>query len=220
MSNKTLQLNDDLYKYVLSMSLREHPVLEELRRSMVGHPKKNMQISPEQGQFLAFLVHILNAKKAIEIGVFTGYSSIAITQALRHDGKLIACDISDEYTKTAEKYWKKAHLMDKIDLRIAPALDTLNQLKENGEKSSFDFIFIDADKVNYLHYYEASLELLRPGGIIAIDNVLWSGKVIDPKVNDEETQAIRLFNIKLKKDDRVCLTMLPLADGLTLALKK
>lgn len=220
MSNKTINLNDDLYKYLLSMSLREHPVLEELRKEMVDHPRKNMQISPEQGQFLAFLVFSIKAKKAIEIGVFTGYSSIAIAKALSHDGILLACDIDEEFTKTAKKFWKKANLSEKIDLRIAPALDTLNHLLDNGESGTFDFAFIDADKVNYSHYYESCLELIKPGGIIAIDNVLWDGRVIDPKVNDEDTEAIRTFNIKLKKDERVCITMLPLADGLTLAIKK
>jgi caffeoyl-CoA O-methyltransferase len=179
-----------------------------------------MQIAPDQGQFMAFLIRLIGAKKALEVGVFTGYSSLCVALALPPEGKLIACDISEEYTAIARRYWQKAGVTDKIDLRIAPALETLDQLVTAGQTNSFDFAFIDADKENYLNYYERALQLVRPGGLIAVDNVLWGGAVADPAVQDESTQAIRAFNQTLHRDERVDLSLVAIADGLTLAMKR
>lgn len=220
MSNKTLNLDDRLYDYLLSVSLRETEVLRDLRQAMTDHPSGGMQIAPEQGQFMALLVQLIGAKKALEVGVFTGYSSLCIAQALPPSGKIIACDISEEYTAIARQYWQRAGVTDKIDLRIAPALETLDQLLADGQTGTFDFAFIDADKGNYWNYYERCLQLVRPGGLIAIDNVLWNGRVIDPQVQDESTNAIRAFNAKLHQDDRITLSMVAIADGLSLAVKK
>jgi predicted O-methyltransferase YrrM len=178
-----------------------------------------MQIAPEQGQFMALLVKLIRAKKCLEIGVFTGYSSLAVALALPEDGQLIACDISEEYTTIAQKYWQKAGINHKIKLHIAPALETLDQLILAGETNSFDFVFIDADKSNYKNYYEKSLQLVRSGGLIVIDNVLWSGKVADPEIQDNRTNKIRQFNQELHQDKRISLSLVPIADGLTLALK-
>lgn len=220
MSNKSLGLDDRLYDYLLSVSLREPQVLTELREETTNHPMKTMQIAPEQGQFMALLVQLIGAKKALEVGVFTGYSSLAVALALPPDGKIIACDVSEEYTTTARRYWEKAGVAHKIDLRLAPAIETLSTLIELGEANTFDFAFIDADKSNYDAYYEQALILVRPGGLITIDNVLWSGSVADPEVKDNRTEKIRALNQKLYQDDRVYISMLPVADGLTLAVKK
>jgi predicted O-methyltransferase YrrM len=220
MAKKTLGLDNQLYNYLLSNSLREPEVLRQLREETAKHPYAMMQISPEQGQFMALLVQLLGAKKTLEVGVFTGYSSLCVALALPKDGKAIACDISEEYTAIARRYWEKAGVADKIDLRIAPALETLNKLLEEGQAGTFDFAFIDADKGNYEGYYERSLELIRQGGLIAIDNVLWSGRVADLQVQDSNTQAIREFNQKLHQDQRVSLSMVSIADGLSLALKR
>lgn len=220
MSNKTLNLDSQLYEYLLSVSLRESEVLKKLRHETAQHPLANMQISPEQGQFMGFLVKLMGAKKTLEIGVFTGYSALAIALNLPDDGKVIACDVSEEYTNIARKYWLEANVIDKIDLHIAPALETLEKLIDNQEQETFDFAFIDADKSSYDAYYEKSLQLVRKGGIIAIDNVLWSGKVADSDVQDNRTKKIRNLNEKIYKDDRIDLSLLPIADGLTLAMKK
>jgi predicted O-methyltransferase YrrM len=179
-----------------------------------------MQISPEQGQFMALLVHVLGARRTLEIGVFTGYSSLAVALALPEDGRVIACDVSEEYTSVARRYWREAGVEDKIDLRLRPALQTLNDLIALGQAGSFDFAFIDADKENYENYYERCLTLIRPGGLIAVDNVLWSGRVLDAADQDGDTNAIRAFNQKLLADDRVWLSLLPIRDGVTLACKK
>jgi predicted O-methyltransferase YrrM len=179
-----------------------------------------MQISPEQGQFMALLVQLMGAKKTLEIGVFTGYSALAVALALPVDGKVIACDISEEYTAIAKDFWGRAGVSEKIDLRIAPALETLEKLIAEGETGSFDLAFIDADKRSYENYYERALTLLRPGGLILIDNVLWSGKVTDPTITDKQTQAIREFNQKIHQDSRISLSVMAIADGLTLALKR
>ena len=179
-----------------------------------------MQISPEQGSFLAFLVKVLRAKKTLDIGVFTGYSSLVVADSLPNDGVVIACDTSEEWTNIAQKYWSEAGVNNKIRLELAPALRTLDKLIENGEPGTFDFSFIDADKINYQNYLERSLTLLKPGGVIAIDNVLWGGKVLDKHDNEPATRAIRKFNEKLKNDDRVLISMVPIGDGLTLAFKK
>lgn len=220
MTKKTLGLDNQLYDYFLSVSVRQPDILRRLREETANHPNATMQISPEQGQFMALLVQLMGAKKTLEIGVFTGYSSLAVALALPPDGKIIACDVSEEYTNVARRYWQEAGVAEKIDLRIAPALDTLDLLLTSGEEESFDFAFIDADKGNYQEYYERCLKLIRPGGLIAIDNVLWSGRVADQQVQDQSTQAIRKFNEKLFQDERVTISMVPIADGLTLALKR
>ncbi|MCU0566725.1 MAG: class I SAM-dependent methyltransferase [Oculatellaceae cyanobacterium Prado106] len=216
---KTL-LDESIYHYILSVSLREPELLQQLRQETAQMPMGIMQIAPEQGQFMALLVQLIQAKKTLEVGVFTGYSSLSVALALPADGQMIACDVSEEYTAIARKYWQQAGVAGKIDLRIAPALETLDRLLAEGQASSFDFAFIDADKGNYPNYYERSLQLLRPGGLMAIDNVLWSGKVADPQVQDETTQAIRDFNQTLHQDQRVSLSLVAIADGLTLAMKR
>ncbi|GET38199.1 class I SAM-dependent methyltransferase [Microseira wollei] len=220
MSKKTLGLENQLYNYLLSSSLREPEILRQLREETANHPYARMQIAPEQGQFMALLVQLLGAKKTLEVGVFTGYSSLCVALAVPKDGKVIACDISEEYTAIARRYWEIAGVADKIDLRIAPAWETLDKLLAEGEAGTFDFAFIDADKGNYEGYYERALQLIRPGGLIAVDNVLWGGRVADSQVQDSSTQAIRDFNKKLHQDQRVTLSMVPIADGLTLALKR
>lgn len=220
MSNRTLDMDDRLYGYLLSNSLREPEILAELRQETASHPMSQMQIAPEQGQFMALLVQLMGAKKTLEVGVFTGYSALAVALVLPPDGKIIACDVSEEYTTIARRYWEKSGVADKIDLRIAPALDTLDQLLAAGHANTFDFAFIDADKSNYDGYYERSLQLVRPGGLIAIDNVLWGGDVADPAVKDNRTEKIRALNHKLHHDERVSLSLVPIADGLTLALKR
>lgn len=219
MTNKTLNLNEQLYSYLIDNSLREPEILRQLREEIKIHPYRTMQIAPEQGQFMGLLVKLMGAKKTLEIGVFTGYSSLSVALALPPDGKIIACDISEEFTAIAQRYWQKAGVDHKIDLRIAPALQTLDNLLASGEKGTFDLAFIDADKANYYEYYERSLQLLRPGGLILIDNVLWDGKVADENVQDESTIAIRNFNAKLHQDQRINLSLVPIADGLTLAWK-
>lgn len=220
MSNKTLQLNDTLYHYLQSVSLREAEILTQLRHETAQQPMSQMQISPEQGQFMALLVQLMGAKKTLEVGVFTGYSSLAVALALPPDGKIIACDLNEDYTAIAQNYWQKAGVAHKIDLRIAPALETLDQLITTGHTETFDFVFIDADKSNYDHYYEQALQLVRPGGLITIDNVLWSGRVADSAVQDNRTQRIRALNEKIHSDSRVFPSLIPIADGLTLALKR
>lgn len=215
-----LEVTPELADYIRGVSLREPEVLRRLREETASHPRVSMQISPEQGQFMALLVHMLGAKRTLEIGVFTGYSSLAVALALPEDGRIIACDVSEEYTSVARRYWREAGVEDKIDLRLRPALQTLNDLIALGQAGSFDFAFIDADKENYENYYERCLTLIRPGGLIAVDNVLWSGRVVDAADQDGDTCAIRAFNQKLLADDRVWLSLLPIRDGVTLACKK
>ena len=220
MTKQTTGLEKTLADYIQSISLREADILKQLREETAKLSMARMQISPEQGQLMALLVQLMGAKKTLEIGVFTGYSALAVALALPDDGKIIACDISEEYTAIAKDFWERAGVSEKIDLRIAPALETLDQLISEGETGSFDLAFIDADKRNYENYYERALTLLRPGGLILIDNVLWSGKVIDPTITDKQTQAIREFNQKLHQDSRISLSLVAIADGLTLALKR
>jgi len=220
MSKKTLGLDNQLYDYLLSASLREPEILRQLRQETARHPRAGMQIAPEQGQFMALLIDLLGATKTLEIGVFTGYSSLRVALALPPNGKIVACDVSEEYTAIARRYWQTAGVADKIDLRLAPALETLDQLLASGQAETFDFAFIDADKQNYEGYYERSLQLVRRGGLIAIDNVLWSGQVANPQDQDNSTLAIRAFNDKLHHDERVSLSLVPIADGLTLAFKR
>jgi len=220
MTPKAIGLAPSLHDYLLSVSLREPEVLRALRAETAQHPRRVMQVAPDQGQFLGFLTQLIGAKKALEIGVFTGYSSLSVALALPPEGRLVACDVSEEYTAIARRYWEKAGVAEKVDLRIAPALETLDRLIAEGESGSFDFAFIDADKENYLNYFERSLQLLRPGGLMAVDNVLWSGSVADPSNQESSTQALRQFNEALHQDERVSLTMLPIADGVTLAMKR
>lgn len=219
MSKQTLGLENYIYQYLLSVSIREPEVLQKLREETANHPRNIMQISPEQGQFMALLIKLMGAKKTLEIGVFTGYSSLAVALALPKEGKMVACDVSEEYTSIAHRYWEQAGVADKIDLRIAPAVDTLDQLVAAGEADTFDFAFIDADKSNYDNYYERALQLVRPGGLIAIDNVLWSGQVADSQIQDNRTKKIRALNEKIHKDERVSISLVPIGDGLTLARK-
>ena len=220
MSKNSLGLDSQLYNYLLSVSLREAEILRRLRAETASYPAARMQIGAEQGQLMALLIQLMGAKKTLEIGVFTGYSSLCVALALPADGKIIACDVSEEYTSVARRYWQEAGVADKIDLRIAPALQTLDSLLAEGQAGTFDFAFIDADKGNYEGYYDRSLQLLRPGGLIVVDNVLWSGKVADPEVQDNSTKAIRAFNEKLHQDERITLSLVPIADGLSLALKR
>lgn len=221
MTDKPLNLDPALYAYLQKVSLREPAVLTELRAETARHPAAIMQISPEQGQFMALLVRLLGAKRTLEVGTFTGYSTLVVALALPPDGKVIACDKDPAATAIAQKYWQQAGVADKIDLRLGPALATLDRLLAEGAAGQFDFAFIDADKRNYSAYYERALQLLRPGGLIAIDNVLWSGRVADPDVTDERTQAIRNLNAALQADARLAtLSLVPIADGLTLALKQ
>ena len=220
MSNRMTPLDDALYDYLSSVSLREPGVLRRLREETAKMPQHNMQIGPEQGQFMALLIELTGARKCLEVGTFTGYSALAVALALPDDGRLIACDISEEFTARAKPFWEEAGVAGKIELRIGPALDTLDALIEGGESGTFDFAFIDADKVNYLGYFQRALDLARPGGLICVDNVLWNGAVADPSRNDEDTEAIRAFNAALTNDPRFSLSMLPMGDGLTLARKR
>lgn len=220
MSNKTINLTDSLHQYLLDISLREPAILSALREETAKLPTSNMQIAPEQGQFMVLLVQLLGARNTIEVGVYTGYSTLSVAMALPPQGRVVACDISEEYTSVAQRYWSMAGVSEKIDLRLAPATETLNVLLDDGRASTFDFAFIDADKASYREYFECCLQLLRPGGLIAVDNVLWGGSVIDDQKQDVDTCAIRLFNQQLLSDNRVDLSVLPIGDGLTLARKK
>jgi len=219
-SNRTITLDDALYGYLLSVSLREPDVLRRLRDETQPMPQSRMQISPEQGQFMALLAELIGAKRCLEVGTFTGYSSLVVALALPDDGRLVACDISEEFTARAKPYWEEAGVADKIDLRIGPALETLDQLLADGEAGSYDFAFIDADKGNYANYFQRAFDLLRKGGLIAVDNVLWGGAVADPARTDADTEAIRAFNQSLTNDPRISLSMVPIGDGLTLARKR
>jgi predicted O-methyltransferase YrrM len=215
-----LTITDELWEYMRRVTLREPPLLKRLREETAPRPNASCQISAEQGQLMGLLMHLIGARRTIEIGVYTGYSALAVALALPDDGRIIACDINEEWTAVARSYWREAGVEQKIDLRIAPALSTLDHLIESGQGNQFDFVFIDADKTNYANYYERALVLLRRGGLIGVDNVLWYGRVLDASVDDPDTLAIRAFNKSLRDDDRVWLSMLPVRDGLTLACKK
>jgi len=219
MSIRTLKLDDTLYQYVLAHSLREHAAQTGLREATRTHPHAMMQISPEQGQFMALLVKLIGARRAVEVGVFTGYSALTVALALPADGRLLACDISDEYTRVGKPFWEQAGVTHKIELKLAPAVQTLDARLAAGEAGAYDFAFIDADKSSYDAYYERCLQLLRPGGLIAIDNTLWSGKVAAPS-EDVDTMALQALNKKLHKDERIDIALLPIGDGLTLARKR
>jgi predicted O-methyltransferase YrrM len=220
MSNRSITLTDPIYQYMNDVSLREAPVLRALREETAALTQRSMQIAPEQGQFMALLARLLRARRCLEIGVFTGYSSLATALALPPEGRIVACDVSEEWTAIARRYWEQGGVAHKIDLRIAPATQTLDVLLGQGHAGTFDLAFIDADKTNYLAYYERTLQLLRPGGLVLIDNTLWSGRVADPAVTDPDTVALRELNTTLLRDERVDLSLLPVGDGLTLALKR
>jgi len=217
MGKKTLPLDDRLYDYLLSVSLRETPLLKQLREETDQLDVAAMQISADQGQFMALLIKLINARRVIEIGTFTGYSALVMAQALPEDGSIVCCDTSTEWTDIASRYWTEAGISNRIDLRLAPALETLDALVAGGQENAFDFAFIDADKVNMTNYYERCLQLIRVGGLIAVDNVLWGGDVVKPENQKEDTVAIREFNEQLQQDQRVDISLVPIGDGLTLA---
>lgn len=220
MSNKTIQLDDALHGYFLQTSLREPEILTRLREETAKLPDSNMQISPEQGQFMGLLVELMGVRNALEIGTFTGYSALSVALALPEDGRLIACDVSREWTDIAKRYWNEAGAADRIDLRIGPALETLDSLIESDEGERFDFAFIDADKTGYLNYYERCLQLIRPGGLIAVDNTMWHGRIADASAADPDTEAIRSLLLHVRDDARVTSSHVPIGDGLLLARKR
>jgi len=220
MTRHSIPLTEELNDYLVRVSVREHPMLRRLREETAALENASMQIAPEQGRLMALLVEAIGARRALEIGTFTGYSALVVALALPDDGTLVACDVSEAWTAVARRYWAEAGVAHKIDLRLAPALQTLDDLLAVGEGASFDFAFIDADKESYAAYYERTLRLLRPGGLVAVDNTLWSGRVVDAEVRDASTEAIRAFNAKLAGDDRVSLCMVPVGDGVTLAMKR
>ena len=215
--SRQIAVTDELLAYIHKVSLREAEPLRRLREETAELPMAGMQISPDQGQLMALLVRLIGARRCLEIGTFTGYSALTVALALPPEGRVVCCDVSEAYTEVARRAWASAGVAGKIELHIAPALATLDKLRKAGQRGSFDFAFIDADKANYDHYYEAALELVRPGGLIAIDNVLWSGAVADAKRRDADTRALRALNLKLRNDERIDLSMLPIGDGLTLA---
>ncbi len=220
MSNRTVALDDRLYDYLCAVSLREPALLARLRAETAALPEARMQIAPEQGQFMAMLVRLLNAREILEIGTFTGYSTLVMALALPPDGRIVACDVSAAWTAIAKAYWRVAGVAERIDLRLAPAIQTLEALLADGGEDRFDFAFIDADKTGYRAYYEACLKLVRPGGLIAVDNTLWDGRVADDGVQDADTRAIRAFNATLRDDIRVDVSLVPIGDGLTLARRR
>lgn len=215
--SRMLPLTPSLHAYLTEVSVREPEVLRKLREETAELAESAMQICPEQGQFMALLVRLIGARRCLEVGTFTGYSSCVVALALPDDGQIVCCDVSETYTAVARRYWQVAGVAAKIDLRLAPARETLDRMLAEGQRGTFDFAFIDADKSNYDHYYEAALQLVRKGGLIVIDNVLWSGAVADPARNDPDTAALRALNRKIHDDERVDLSMLPLGDGVTLA---
>jgi caffeoyl-CoA O-methyltransferase len=220
MSRRTWGLETRVRRYLVEHSVREPAAAAALRAATAAHPHAGMQISPEQGQLMALLAQAIGAKRAVEIGTFTGYSALWVALALPPDGRLVCCDVNAEWTAIGRKFWAEAGVAHKIDLRIAPALDTLDRLLAAGAAGTYDFAFIDADKTGYDAYYERCLRLLRRGGIVAIDNVLWGGAVADPKKRSRDTLALRALNKKIHRDDRVAMSMLPVGDGVTLALKR
>lgn len=213
---KHLPMTIQLYDYILDKSLREHPVLEALRIETSKMELANMQVAPEQAQFMQFLLRLIRAENVLELGTFTGYSALAMSLALPDHGRLITCDISENWTKNTGHYWQEAGQAHKIQLKIGPALESMYALLNDGWQEKFDFIFIDADKTNYLNYYEVALKLLNPRGLIAIDNVFWDGKVLDPNETSAQTREVKKLNDFIKQDERVFISMLPIADGLFL----
>ena len=219
MSSSNAFIDPGLYEYILSTTLRDDPLLSDLRKETAQMSEGGMQISADQGQFMAMLVKLIGASRAIEVGVFTGYSSLSVARALPDDGRLVACDVSVEYTDIARRYWERAGVAGKIDLRIGPAVDTLDGLISGGETGTFDFAFIDADKGNYPRYYDRCLQLLRSGGLVLVDNALWGGRVADPERTDDTTAVIRELNGEAARDTRVEVSLLPIGDGILLARK-
>jgi caffeoyl-CoA O-methyltransferase len=217
---KYTALTEELYDYLLSVSLREPVILRRLREETAADPMARMQVAPDQGQFMALLVKLMDARYALEVGTFTGYSSLSLALALPREGRLVTLDRSEEWTRVARRYWAEAGVTEKIELRLGDARSSLQDLISEGRMGGFDFAFIDADKANYAFYVESCLELIRPGGLIAIDNVLWDGRVTDPEWHDPDTEAIRALNAKLATDDRIDISILPVADGITLARKR
>lgn len=220
MLKRTTNVDEALYDYLLSVSLHETDVMRRLREETSHLPMGGMQIAADQGSFMALLVKLLGAKKTLEVGVFTGYSSLVVASALPEDGKVVACDVSEEWTSIGRRYWEEAGVAHKIELNLAPGTETLDRLLAEGQAGTFDFAFIDADKNNYDHYYERALKLLRSGGLIAVDNTLWHGRVIDETAQDDDTVAIRALNAKIHADERVTSSLVPIGDGVMLALKK
>jgi caffeoyl-CoA O-methyltransferase len=220
MANRSIQITEQLYDYMIANSVREPEILAELRAETSKLPMAMMQIGPEQGQFMALLVRLIGAKNIVEVGTFTGYSSLAMALALGKDAHITCFDISEEYTAIARKYWAKAGVADRMELKLGPAAELLKAMLDNGARGKIDFAFIDADKTNYETYYDLVLQMLWPGGLIAIDNVLWGGDVANPKKKDEDTEAIRRINRKVHADERVDVSLVPIGDGLTLARKR
>jgi len=220
MANHTINLTDELYSYLLEMGLREPEVLKHLRVATEAEELSVMRSAPEQCQLMAMLIRLTGARRVIEVGTYTGYATLWMALSLPEDGQIITCDISERWSFVARRFWEQAGVQERVTLHLRPALQTLDELLECNEVECFDFAFIDADKENYEPYYERCLQLIRPGGLIVIDNVLWGGSVIDDTKLDSATEAIRAFNHKLKDDPRIDLAMLPVADGMTLALKR
>ncbi|WDH21274.1 O-methyltransferase [Pseudomonas chlororaphis] len=220
MTARTLNLDDALYHYLLDVSLRETPLLRRLRGETQALPMARWQVAPEQGQFLALLIKLIGARRVLEVGTFTGYSALSMAAALPEDGQLICCDIPDDYNATARRYWQEAGVAGRIELRLAPALETLARIEQEEGEGGFDLVFIDADKANYPAYLESALRLLRVGGLAVFDNTLWSGRVLEENPQSEDTRAIQALNRALKDDPRVDLSLLPLGDGLTLCRKR
>ena len=212
------ELSDEIRSYLQRVGVREHPALARLREENRNHPRGSMQVDPDEGALLGLLVRLLGARRVLEVGTFTGYSSTSMALALPPDGRIVCCDVSREWTDVARGVWADAGVAGRVDLRLGPAVETLDAMLAAGEEGSFDMAFIDANKADYDAYYERALRLVRAGGLIAIDNVLWSGRVADPSVQDEDTNAIRALNEKVATDERVDPVMLTLRDGLTLAL--
>jgi len=209
-----------IHRYLIEHSVRETPLMRELRELTSQHEMARMQISPEQGQLMALLVELIGATKLIEVGTFTGYSALCMAQAMEPGGKLICCDISEEWTTIGRPFWERAGVSDRIELRLGPALETLDDLIRSDDRGGFDIAFIDADKTNSAKYYEQCLELLRPGGLLMFDNTLWDGSVADPAKQDPDTVALRELNDTLRDDSRVSISLVPIGDGLTLARKR